>query len=229
MREVRKPEEMVTDKALLLVLMDLVGSENEEAFVGDRLKCMKLPFFAANQMFEQKAKGFNLTFFRYEHGPISKEVYNAWNHLILLGLLIEDRHGFRVTPEGNRLAQAIFGDMLTTQANKFFRETIEDVAVRYGRLSTPRIRQIVYDIEVSLPRSGSRMKVKDIELGEDIILILDEDEAKLTLKLDPAWMETLAIELNPKNKEGLLKAFDDYREGRILSHEEVWQNVNVSS
>jgi uncharacterized phage-associated protein len=229
MREVRKPEEVVTDKALLLVLMDLAGSENEKAFVGDRLKCMKLPFFAANQMFEQKAKGFNLTFFRYEHGPLSKEVYSAWNHLLLLGLLVEDRRGFRVTPEGSRLAQAVLADMLSIQANKFFKETIENVASRYGRLSTPRIMQIAYDFEVSLPRSGSRMKMREIESGEDIILILDEDEAKLTLKLAPSWMETLAIELNPKNKEGLLRAFDDYKKGRILSHEEVWRNVNVSS
>ncbi len=225
MREVRKPEEVVIDKALLLVLMDLAGSENQEAFVGDRLKCMKLPFFAANQMFEQKAKGFNLTFFRYEHGPLSKEVYSAWNHLSSLGLLVEDRNGFRVTQEGSTLAQAIFKDILSTQANRFFRESIENVALRYGRLSTPRIMQIAYDIEVCLPRSGNRMKIREVELGEDIILILDENEAKFTLELNTAWMETLAIELNPTNKEGLLRAFADYREGRILSHKEVWRNV----
>ena len=69
------------------------------------------------------------------------------------------------------------------------------------------------------------MKIREVELGEDIILILDENEAKFTLELNTAWMETLAIELNPTNKEGLLRAFADYREGRILSHKEVWRNV----
>lgn len=225
MREMRTTEEVVTDKALLLVLMHLAGTENKEAFVGDRLKCMKLPFLAANHMFEQKAKGFNLTFFRYEHGPLSKGVYSAWNHLISLGLLIEDRNGLRVTREGNTLAQAIFYDALSSQANRFFAETIENVASRYGHLSTPRIKQIVYDIEVCLPRSGNRMRIRDVELGEDIILILDRNEVRSALEFDAAWMETLAIELNPTNKEGLCSAFADYREGRILSHEEVWRNV----
>lgn len=225
MREVRRGDEAIVDKALILVLMNLAARENPDSFVGDRLKCMKLPFLAANQMFEEKAKGFNLTFFRYERGPISKAVYNAWNHLSLLGLLVEDRAGFRVTPDGSALAQAVFKDILSTPANKFFGETIESVALRYGHLSTQRIMQIVYDMEVSLPFEGTRTRIRDIELGKDIIMILEEKEASLVLEMEPAWMETLAIELSPTNKEGLLKAFADFREGRILSHEEVWRNV----
>jgi len=225
MREVRKPDEVIIDKALLLVLMDLVAIRNQSNLAGDRIKCMKLPFLATNQMFEKKAKGFNLAFFRDKVGPLSKGVYSAWNHLSSLGLLIEDRYGFRVTPEGNALAQAIFNDVLCTSANHFFKETIENIALKYGHLSTSRIKQIVYDIEVSLPSSGMRTKVKDIKLGEDIILILEPEEADLMLDVDSAWMETLAIELNPMNKQGLTKAFADYKEGRILSHEEVWRDV----
>lgn len=226
MREVRKIDEAIADKALILVLMDLVACKNPSYFVGDRLKCMKLPFLAANQMFEKKAKGFNLTFFRYERGPLSKAVYSAWNHLSLLGLLIEDKSGLKVTPEGSALAQEIFKDVLSTRANKFFKETIENVALRYGHLSTQRIIQLVYDTEVSLPFSGARMKIRDVELGEDLILILEENEARLVFEMEPAWIETLAIELNPVNKEGLLNAFTDFEEGRILSHEEVWRNVS---
>lgn len=225
MREVRRQDEAIIDKALLLVLMDLVGRRNESHLVGDRIKCMKLPFLATNQMFEKKAKGFNLTFFRDRYGPLSKAVYSAWNHLSMLGLVVEGRYGFRITSEGSALAQAIFNDLLSIQANTFFKQTIETVVLRYGHLSTSRIRQIVYDIEVSLPRSGVRTKVKDIEIGEDIILILEREEADLMLDIDSAWLETLAIELNPMNRQGLTKAFADYREGRILSHEEVWGNV----
>lgn len=225
MREVRRPDEAIIDKALLLVLMDLVTRKNQGDFVGDRIKCMKLPFLASNQMFEKKAKGFNLTFFRDRYGPLSKAVYSAWNHLSMLGLVVEDRYGFKVTSEGSALAQAVLNDLLCTQANNFFKQTIETVALRYGHLSTSRIRQIVYDMEVSLPRSGIRTKVRDIRPGEDIILILEQEEADLILDIDSAWMETLGIELNPMNKQGLTKAFADYREGRILSHEEVWGNV----
>jgi hypothetical protein len=224
-RELRKTKEVIMDNALVLILMDLVARRNQTAFVGDRLKCMKLPFLAANQMFEQRAKGFNLTFFKYEHGPISKGVYSAWNHLSILGLIIEDRHGFNVTPDGSALAQAILGDVLSSQVNEFFRNTIENVAMTYGHLATPRIMQIVYDTEVLLPCSGVRKKIRDVELGEDLIMILEQNEARSILEIEPAWLETLAIELNPSNKAGLTTAFSDYREGRILSHEEVWRNV----
>lgn len=225
MREVRRPDEAIIDKALLLILMDLVGRRNESHLVGDRIKCMKLPFLATNQMFEKKAKGFNLTFFRDRYGPLSKAVYSAWNHLSVLGLVVEDIYGFRITSEGSALAQAIFNDLLSIQANTFFKQTIETVALRYGHLSTSRIRQIVYDVEVSLPHSGIKTKVRDIGLGEDIILILEREEADLMFDIDSAWMETLAIELNPMSKQGLTKAFADYSEGRILSHEEVWGDV----
>ena len=225
MREVRKTDEAIVDKALILVLMDLVAHKNQNAFVGDRLKCMKLSYLAANKMFEEKAKGFNLTFFRYERGPLSKAVYSTWNHLSILGLIIEDRHGFKVTPSGSTLAQAIFKDVLSRQINEFFRNTIENVVVQYGHLATPRITQIIYDTQVVLPSSGIIKKIRDIELGEDLILILEQNEARSIFEIDSAWLDTLAIELNPTNKAGLMKAFSDYKEGRILSHEEVWQDV----
>jgi uncharacterized protein YwgA len=225
MREVREPGEAIVDKALILVLMDLVGRESQGAFVGDRLKCMKLPFLAANQMFQEKAKGFNLAFFKYEHGPLSKEVYSAWNHLSSLGLISEKQDGFRITPEGSRLARAVSKDILSAQANKFFEDVIANVAQKYGHLSTPYIVKLVYDLEVSLPRGKMRMKIRDLERGEDIILILEKEEANITLELDTAWMETLAIELDPRNKAGLTQAFSDYKKGRVLSHEEVWRNV----
>jgi hypothetical protein len=225
MREVRRENEAIIDNALMLILMDLVARQNPAAFVGDRLKCMKLPFLAANHMFEQRAKGFNLAFFKYEHGPISKGVYTAWNHLSILGFIVEDRHGFSVTPKGRALAQAIFEEALSSQGNEFFRNTIKDVAEKYGHLATPKILQLVYDTEVLLPCSGIRKKIRDVDFGEDLIMVLEPNEARSILEVEPSWLETMAIELNPTNVAGLSKALRDYREGRILSHEEVWRNV----
>lgn len=225
MRKVRYPTEVITDKALVLVLMELSARRNPDANIGDRLKCMKLPFLAANTMFEQKAKGFNLRFFRHHRGPFSKDVYSAWNHLVSLGLLVEDRQGLKITPNGSALALAISNDILSKQSNACFKGVIKDVALRYAHLTTQQIIRIIYDMEVSLPRSGTRAKVSDITLGEDMIMVLDEGEASSVLDIEPAWLETLAIELSPMNKEGLIKAFADYKEGRILSHEEVWHNV----
>ena len=69
MREIRNPHEILIDKALLLVLMDL-SADNDDSLIGDRLKCMKLPYLAANDMFEKRKKGFSLRYFRDQRGPL---------------------------------------------------------------------------------------------------------------------------------------------------------------
>jgi len=226
MRETRYPTEVITDKALLLVLMHLTANNNKNILIGDRLKCMKLPFFAANTMFQDREKGFNLRFFRDKRGPLSKDVYSAWNHFLVLGLLTENTQGFEITPKGDALAQVILNNILSNEHNAEFKDILSSVALKYGKLTSKRIMQIVYDMEISLPCTDGRAKIRDIALGEDMIMVLDNDEARSILEVEPAWLETLTIELSPINAQGLTNAFCDFAKGHVLTHEEVWQNVS---
>ena len=80
-------------------------------------------------------------------------------------------------------------------------------------------------MEVQPIEGGPKLTVRDAPIGTNFTRALDEAEARQVLRVSQGWLETLAITLNPKNKESLGKAVSDYREGRILSGEQVWGNV----
>lgn len=228
MREWRTPDESIIDKALYLALIDLVAHEKSEGgtIIGNRIKCMKLPFLAEYPMFERRSKVFNLTYFQYEYGPISKQIYEIWGDLAGVGCIIfVDRNWIELRDEGHRIAHAFISDVLSKTENRTFLEQLQDAARKYGRLATPTIMNIVYNMEVDVLELGERVKVKDAPFGINFTYALDDSEARTKLKVDQGWLETLAIALNPTNKHGVVRAVEDFHEGRVFTHEEVWSNV----
>jgi len=226
MREERTPEEIIIDKALVLALLDRVVHYSASDVAGDRIKCMKLPFIIEYPMFERRIKGLNLTYFQYEYGPISKGIYETWRDLNHAGYLTFDKNLIILTEAGHRLAHDFIGDVLQTEPNLFFFSELESTAKRFARLSTAWVKQIVYAMEVQPIEGGPRLKVRNAPEGTNFTRALDNKEAKQVLKVSQGWLETLAIELNPQNKQSIARAIEDFHQGRILSHEEVWGNVS---
>src|SRR3972149_10600872 len=89
MREERTRGEILADEALILALYPLTQVEARTPEVGDRLKAMKLVFLANHSMLQRRVKGLNCTFYRWNYGPLSNEVYGAWARLIHAGLMHE--------------------------------------------------------------------------------------------------------------------------------------------
>lgn len=228
MREWRTADESIIDKALYLSLLDLVAHEKmgKGTIVGDKLKCMKLPFLAEYPMFEKRIKAFNLTFFQYEFGPFSKHIYEVWGDLEGVGCIaLIDKKLLELKEEGHQIAHTFIREVLSQAENRLFLEQLQDTAKKYARLATPAIMNIVYDTEVHVLELGKRLKVRDAPMGVNFTYTLDDKEASLKLKVDQNWLETLAIELNPANKYSVIQALDDLKSGRIFSHEEVWAGV----
>lgn len=224
MREERTLDEMIIDKALILAQLDRVAHYKDD-IVGDRIKCMKLPFVIEYPMFERRIKAFNLTYFRFEWGPISKGVYEAWRDLEAVGCLAFDQNLLVLTQAGHHLAHDFTRDVLQIEDNLFFFSELENVAQKFARLSTTWVKELVYRMDVQPIEGGSRLKVRDAPIGTNFTKALDDKEATQVLKVSQGWLETLAVELNAENKRGITKAIEDFHKGRILSHEKVWGDV----
>lgn len=223
MREIRTPDECITDKILYLILMDLAARQRS-GVIGNRIKCMKLPFLVEYPMFEDKAKGFNMVYFQYEHGPISKHVYEIWRDLEEAGCIaFQNRIWLELTDHGHRVADDVISELLHVDQNSYFFDRIEDTAKKYG--SRDNITPVVYAMDVYAQELGSRMKVREAPVGVTFTCVLEDAEAVKQLRLPQSWLETLAVELNPANIQSVTNALEDYRVGRILSHDKVWESV----
>ena len=76
MRYSRTSEEALTDKAVLLALLTRISHKNNTS-LGDRLKLQKITFLFCYQLFIQRIKALNYTFFTYRWGPFTKDLYEA--------------------------------------------------------------------------------------------------------------------------------------------------------
>jgi len=220
MRVDRTFEERLIDSALSLVLLSQIP--DGEA-IGDRLKVMKLLFLTEYRMFTERAKGLNFTFYRWNLGPFSKEVEELWDALKVSGYLQEDEE-FALTDEGRRLADAFQADVLEDTTNAYFNEAITSIAQQYGRQNRNEIMRRVYEMQV-FDIEGRRLRMRDASLGTVFTEALEPGEAKMIVTMDPGWLDTLAIALDPARRESLSRAMAQVRAGKTLTHEHVWPAV----
>lgn len=221
MRESRTFEEILTDEILFLALADRT---DELGYIGDRIKVQKMTFLSEYQMFVQKAKGFNFTFYRWEWGPMANGLYQAWGNLSQTGYL-DEQEQFILTHSGRELAREFRHEVLETERNRFFWDIIDGVCQKYANKTGSTIQRDVYGMKVVPIGYTSPMTIRDVPLTVHLIEALDEDEAERVIAIDQGWLETLAIILHPENKASIEKAVRDFREGRVLTHEEVWGGV----
>jgi hypothetical protein len=216
MREEPLLDERLTDWALLLALWhDSAQRPLEDA--GDKLRQMKLAFLVAHPLFEQKVKGLNCSFYRWTWGPMSNQVYDAWNALSAAGLMESEEH-FVISRRGADLAQAFTAEVLKDEANTPVREVLTAVSETWKpKQSTRAILTHVYSMQVT-PLDALSPKatlVRDLPEGRQITRIVDEDEAASSLIVPNAWLETLAMLFSPSAISSLQTAEDDFREKRF--------------
>lgn len=215
MREIRTPEECIIDKGLYLALLNLISQENHDDIIGDKLKCMKLGFLASYPLFEKRVKAFNLAYFNYDHGPISKHLYKVWNDLEGAEYIsFINKNWVRINEHG--LASAFIEDVLKKNENASIYGQIIATTKNYGGLSTDKIQKLIHEMEVLDLDSGEIVKINDAPECVDFIRVLDDNEACSIINIDQSWIETLALELNPKNRELIATAVSDFDAGRIL-------------
>ncbi len=213
MADLRTLDEQRIDAALLLALWSRAAPAGSDD-LGDRLRLMKLAYLGARSCAERRARGLSTSFYRWRWGPLSNEVYHAWEQLAAARLLQDDEH-IVLTEDGASLADDFYDEVLRSEENASIRAALDEVAERWrAQPSTGAIMDYVY----SLPArsgAGNGETISSTALGAGLLKPLSARAAQSTISVDPGWLETLALLFNAPARARLREAEADFRAGRF--------------
>lgn len=180
MRTTRTPQEITSDSLLSLVLLDFCAADS--GAVGDRLKATKLLFMATFESARRRLKGLNYSFYRYAHGPFTKELYATWQELSDLGYLYvpsNPRDYITVTEEGKAAASYFLTKMESsaTPGIEALKSVFKQVSDTYGSFSTPELLRHIYDMKVVPVGWQEQATIRDIPNGAYFTCILDPKQS----------------------------------------------------
>ncbi len=206
----RSEPERLTDALLSLVLLRECASEDGRT-VGDRLKVTKLLFLAAHNLFSQQVKAFNLSFYRYSYGPFTTELYETWEELVWMGFLniTPGNQGQILLTESGDTAAKHYAERLRSQGNEAILRAFQHITDAYASLSTPELLQRVYSMKVVPLGWQQSISVRDTPSRSFYTCILDDTEAKTTMRLDRATFMEFSNHL-PVNQKLQEKVGSDY-------------------
>ena len=180
MRTIRTPQESASDTLLSLVLFDFCAPDS--GILGDRLKATKLLFLATFESACRRLKSLNYSFYRYTHGPFTRELYATWQELNDLGYLDvpSNPSGDIVITEEGRAAARYFLSRMESGAVpgvEVVKTVFTQVADTYGPLSTPELLKRVYDMKVIPVGWQEQAVIRDVPTGAYFTCILEPKQS----------------------------------------------------
>ncbi len=195
-KEDRTLEEIVSDHLLLMYIIKK-HSEISRRYLGIT-KLQKYAFLSENSMNKNKIKGLNYNFFRYDYGPISKQLYKDIELFRRLGIVYKDR--IKLTEKGERVFEILKN---TYQKNKQVIQIIDEQIQKLANMDTEQVKQYVYNLEKTF--GFIKMKIKEIPMFFDILSKLPKDKAKIRFEIDEETIETLNILLDDETSNNILQ------------------------
>jgi hypothetical protein len=175
--------EILTDKLLMLYSVE---QANKYGYIEGTFKLQKIPFASQLKMNSDFVKGFNYSFFRYIHGPMSKEIYEDGAALHKAGLITTLQGPIKLTENGKKLFDSI---QSLYEENKRVVDYIDSAAQKYAALSFGQLKREIYDL--SIEWAGDTWKVGKIPPYIDVLSKLEPLEAKAQFTLDDDWVDSL--------------------------------------
>lgn len=165
-------------------------------------KIQKLAFLIE---FRQKIKGiegFSFKWFRWEFGPMSKEIYDLLK-ILRENEIITQKHGYGwvLTKKGIKLLEE-FRPIIKENSEVF--EVIDQIVEEFGRKSASSLKNYIYT-----SFSVGDVRLKDVDQGIDLIMPRKGEEKKIIIPDD--WLETLEIYLDKEAYESLSRAIESAR------------------
>ncbi len=187
MRLSRTRQEVESDTLLSLILLDMCADDS--GAVGDRLKTTKLLFLAAIESSKRRLKGLNYSFYRYTHGPFTRELYATWEELSELGYLDVpvERFGIITVTEEGRAAARHFRNRMESRALPGMAnvtQVFSQVADTFSSLGTAEILRCVYDMEVVPVGWQQQVAIRDVPNGAFFTCILEATESLEAFEMD---------------------------------------------
>jgi len=194
----------------ILVLLRVIERAAKRIDFDGLMMAQKL-LFSISVIFRSKnMHGTNQTFYRWNYGPMSDDLYADFSNADNLSLITNTKrptlseHGRDVL----ETAESLFDN------NPEFTEVIDYVSNRVEDLDS--LLEEVYAMEVYVEELDERIPVKDIPEGYNILSPVWADEADNTLTIQPGLEDTIEMIIDKDVKKELNEALDDLRSGRVF-------------
>lgn len=199
---------------ILDILLDLraIQIASGKAKFDGLLMLQKIAFVAGGRYKQARQRVLSQSFYRWNWGPMSDDVYEDFSQMKGLGLVhgSEDQE-IQLTDRGRRILEA--ADELFHNNQKLVSK-IDDVASGVRNLDA--LLEEVYSMKVYVEELGKDVLVSEIPEGTEMLVPVWESEATDTLNLDNSWAETLDLLLDPEADSKIRKSMEDARRGRLL-------------
>jgi hypothetical protein len=201
----RTPQEVATDRLLLLYLIDRA---NREGDLYGLTKLMKMVFLSECNMIRDRVKGFNYSFYRWYLGAFTPEIYQDLDHLIWNDLVTE-RARIELTERGRIILDAV--DELLKENGHILRY-IDELIEKLANKGVQEIMEMAYKTKVMIPPPfNMEVEMERAPSGFPLINKIDELEADRMLLIDEGWLETLDILLDKEAYESAKAAISSSR------------------
>jgi|SRR5208282_939966 len=185
-----EPKERAIDLALLAYIL-----KGAAPFYG-RTKLQKTTFLVEFDLAQVGLTGPRFSFFRYNNGPFSRELWDAYDFLHSQGFTKQADQP-ALTDRGNVLAD--YATELRDEANQKFFARLDATLENCQRRKGAQLMRAVYRMELAVDHQ--MMKIEDIPIGVD--LIVPEGPPSLHV---PSDVQRLLIEELELTEEKLAKA-----------------------
>lgn len=208
MCDIKTEKDKISDKLFLLYLINSVNKQNN--FLGIT-KLQKLVYILENYLYTKGKRALNFSFFRWDYGPMSKEIYVERDFLVNNGL-IEKEGDIRITKKGKNLLSQC-SEIL--EENETIIQLIDRITNEYSRYETEDLKNRVYNTKD--PSWG--LRIIDISQGFDLLVGLPEKED--ITNIDSDWIETLDILLDAKAYISIIESTDDAKVNKSIRFEDL--------
>jgi uncharacterized phage-associated protein len=187
-------------------LIALYLLKQSESRVDGITKVQKITFAIQNEMSHVGISAISGEFFKWNHGPMSDEVYETNNVLVENGL-VED-HGLTLTARG----AAILNDFIyIIENNRDVFDIIDKNVNELSYLTLSEIKERIYSMMIKPLGCTMPIAVRDIPRGTTIY----RNEGFSSLNIDLEDLETLEICISEEMHQSVLNGMDDAKSGRI--------------
>jgi uncharacterized protein YwgA len=159
------------------------------------LKVQKLSFITEVYGLNEGLAAMHFKFFRYTHGPYSRELARDIDRLVEAEVLTASK---RLTKKAEYIIDYLTDEAKQAQAGSAALATIEKVTTEFGKFSGLKLRDLVYKMTVPVyDLGGETMKVRDIETFTDILVpSCTDDLANPSQILTESMLEDINNEIN---------------------------------
>ena len=208
-------KEVITDNLLLLYLISK-AHEKSNRYVG-MTKLQNLVFIVEKILNEKGIKAFNYTFFAWNYGPLSKEIYLDHERLVENDI-INNNGNITLSKRGKKL----FKDLREIfKQNKDILEEIDRIVEEFADFDTRSLVNYVHGLTVNVEGHENTVKIGELHKGTDIISKIDGRNAVKTFEVDESWIETVEILMDTEFYKAIKESEMDAREGRAFQLQEV--------